>query len=100
MHPTRAGEWGGGPVCVREDCVEGEEGRELRSEQKGELAGKRRYLDERLAVLRAVVIGTEAGPMRVKEETKRRCTKVKRVKSKLRYTVLRAEDLMLRGEGG
>ncbi|KAK5117723.1 hypothetical protein LTR62_005147 [Meristemomyces frigidus] len=66
--------------------------------------GKVAYLDERLYVCRAVVMGVESEPLRVKEKTKRRNRKVKRVKSKQRHTVLRIKEVRVRGveeiEGG
>ncbi|KAK4540813.1 hypothetical protein LTR36_008890 [Oleoguttula mirabilis] len=66
--------------------------------------GKVGYLDDRLFVCRAVVMGVEAEPMRVKEKTKRRQRKVKSVKSKHRYTILKVKEVRIRGvdeiEGG
>jgi hypothetical protein len=58
--------------------------------------GKHSYLDERLFVCRAVVMGVESEPLRVKEKTKRRQRKVKRVKSKHRFTVLRVKEVTVR----
>ena len=55
------------------------------------------YLDERLFECRATVVGVESEPMRVKEKTKRRQRRVKRVKSKLRFTVLRVSEVRVRG---
>jgi len=55
------------------------------------------YLDERLFECRATVVGVESEPMRVKEKTKRRQRRVKRVKSKMRYTVLRVSEVRVRG---
>lgn len=55
------------------------------------------YLDERLFECRATVVGVESEPMRVKEKTKRRQRRIKRVKSKLRYTVLRVSEVRVRG---
>ena len=57
--------------------------------------GKHGYLDERLFVCRAVVMGVESEPMRVKEKTKQRQRKVKRVKSKHRFTILRVKEVSL-----
>lgn len=51
------------------------------------------YLDERLFVCRARVMGIESEPMRVEEKTKRRQRHVKHVHSKLKFTVLRISDL-------
>lgn len=58
--------------------------------------GKHSYLDERLFVCRAVVTGVESEPLRIKEKTKRRQRKVKQVKSKHRFTVLRVKEVKLR----
>ena len=55
------------------------------------------YLDERLFECRATVVGVECEPMRVKEKTKRRQRRVKRVKSKMRFTVLRVSEVRVRG---
>ncbi|KAF2459942.1 hypothetical protein BDY21DRAFT_267351, partial [Lineolata rhizophorae] len=55
--------------------------------------GRFAYLDPRLFVCRAVVLGMESEPMRVKEKTKRRQRKVRRLKSKHRYTILRISEL-------
>lgn len=60
--------------------------------------GKIPYLDDRLFVCRAVVMGVESEPMRYKEKTKRRQRKVKTVKSKHRYTILKIKELRVRGE--
>ena len=54
------------------------------------------YLDDRLFICRAVVTGTEAEPMRVKEKTKRRQRRIKMVKSKHKYTILRVKELSVR----
>lgn len=54
-------------------------------------------LDERLFVCRAVVMGVESEPMRVLEKTKRRQRRVKKVKSKHRYTVLKITEVEVRG---
>ncbi|CAK4031527.1 aconitate hydratase [Lecanosticta acicola] len=58
--------------------------------------GKHSYLDERLFVCRAVVMGVESEPMRIKEKTKRRQRHVRKVKSKHRYTILKIKELRLR----
>ncbi|KAK5174492.1 uncharacterized protein LTR77_001572 [Saxophila tyrrhenica] len=55
--------------------------------------GKHSYLDERIYVCRAVVMGVESEPLRIKEKTKRRQRKVKTVKSKHRFTVLRVKEV-------
>ena len=66
--------------------------------------GKYSYIDDRLFVCRAVVMGVESEPMRVKEKTKRRQRRVKHVKSKHKYTVLRVKEVRVRDleeiEGG
>ncbi|KAL9080532.1 MAG: hypothetical protein Q9159_007583 [Coniocarpon cinnabarinum] len=54
------------------------------------------YLDDRLFICRAIVMGTESEPLRIKEKTKRRQRHVKRVKSKHRYTVVRVRELGVR----
>ena len=58
--------------------------------------GKVSYLDNRLFVCRAVVMGVESEPMRKKEKTKRRQRKVKTVKSKHRYTILKVKEVRIR----
>ena len=58
--------------------------------------GKHSYLDERIFLCRAVVMGVESEPLRIKEKTKRRQRKVKRVKSKHRFTVLRIKEVKVR----
>lgn len=58
--------------------------------------GKMPYLDDRLFVCRAVVMGVESEPLRTKEKTKRRNRKTKTVKSKHRFTVLRIKELRVR----
>lgn len=58
--------------------------------------GKHSYLDERLYVCRAVVMGVETEPLRIKEKTKRRQRKVKRVKSKHRFTILRVKEITVK----
>lgn len=51
------------------------------------------YVDERLFECRAVVLGTEAEPMRVMIKKKRRCRRKKSVFSKHKYTVLRISEV-------
>lgn len=53
------------------------------------------YIDERIYECRATVMGVESEPMRSKEKTKRRNRKVKTIKSKHRYTVLRISELKI-----
>lgn len=67
----------------------GPSSRDLRS---GEVA----YVDERLFECRAVVVGVDSEPMRLKEKTKRRNRKTKTVRSKHRYTVLRISELKIK----
>ncbi|KAI3397133.1 hypothetical protein diail_11194 [Diaporthe ilicicola] len=59
-------------------------------------SGEVAYVDERLYECRAVVVGVDSEPMRTKEKTKRRNRKVKTVKSKHRYTVLRISELKIK----
>lgn len=54
------------------------------------------YLDERLFECRATVVGVEAEPMRYLEKTKRRNRRVKTVKSKHRFTLLKVKELKIR----
>ena len=56
-------------------------------------------MDEKYFVCRAVVTGVESEPMRVKKKTKRRQRKVKTVKSKMRYTILRVTELKVLPNG-
>ena len=55
------------------------------------------FVDERLFEARARVMGTESEPMRIKEKTKRRNRKVKTVRSKHKYTMLRVCEVRVRG---
>lgn len=57
---------------------------------------KMRWVDERVFVCRATVVGVESEPMRVKEKTKQRNRHVKHAKSKHKYTVLRISELTVR----
>ena len=61
-----------------------------------QLKGRTSYLDERLFVCRAVVLGVEAEPMRTKEKTKRRQRKIKTAKSKHKFTVLKIKEVGVR----
>ncbi|KXS95153.1 hypothetical protein AC578_5108 [Pseudocercospora eumusae] len=58
--------------------------------------GKHSYIDDRLFVCRAVVMGVESEPLRIKEKTKRRQRHVRKVKSKHRYTILKIKELRLK----
>ena len=60
--------------------------------------GKYSYLDDRLFVCRAVVMGVESEPLRILQKTKRRQRKVKNIKSKHRYTILKIKEVRLRTE--
>ena len=51
------------------------------------------WIDDRFFRCKALVVNVESEPMRVIEKTKRRNRKVKKVKSKLRYTILRITEL-------
>ncbi|KAK6505631.1 hypothetical protein TWF481_007522 [Arthrobotrys musiformis] len=53
------------------------------------------YIDERLFSCKAIVVEITSEPMRVKEKTKRRQRRVKKVKSKHKYTVLRICELQV-----
>lgn len=53
------------------------------------------YIDERLFECRAVVVEETSEPLRKKEKTKRRQRRIKTVKSKHRYTVLRIRELVI-----
>jgi large subunit ribosomal protein L21 len=54
------------------------------------------FLDTRLFSCRATVIAETAEPLRVKEKTKRRNRRVKKVKSKHSYTVLRIKEVVVK----
>ena len=54
------------------------------------------YVDSRLFDCRAIVVGEEAEPMRIKEKTKQRNRRIKRVKSKHRYTEIVIRELRVR----
>ncbi|KAF2270660.1 hypothetical protein CC78DRAFT_528402 [Lojkania enalia] len=54
------------------------------------------YLDDRLFVCRATVVGVESEPLRIMEKTKRRQRHIKHVKSKHRYTILRISELQVK----
>jgi large subunit ribosomal protein L21 len=53
------------------------------------------YIDERLFECRARVMGVEAEPMRIKEKRKRRQRRVKTVRSKHRFTILKISELKI-----
>lgn len=54
------------------------------------------YLDERIFECRATVLGTEGEPVRVKKKTKQRNRRVKTVRSKHKFTVLRISELRIK----
>lgn len=71
-------------------------------EQGGEKGAKgkgRGYINEDWFVCRARVVGVETEPLRVMEKTKRRNRRIKRVKSKMRFTVLRVLEVGVRVPG-
>ncbi|KAK3372564.1 ribosomal protein L21-like protein [Podospora didyma] len=53
------------------------------------------YVDERLFACRAVVLGTEAEPMRIMIKKKPRIRRARQVKSKLRFTMLRISEIKI-----
>ncbi|KAI5919493.1 ribosomal protein L21-like protein [Camillea tinctor] len=55
------------------------------------------WIDGSLFECRAVVLGVESEPLRVKIKTKRRNRRSQRVKSKHRYTILRISELKVMG---
>ena len=55
------------------------------------------WVDERVFECRVRVLGTEAEPMRSKVKTKRRNRRVKTVRSKHKYTILRVSELRVKG---
>ena len=57
------------------------------------------YLDERLFECRATVLGTESEPMRFIEKKKQRNRRVRTVRSKHRFTVLKIKEMRIRGLG-
>ena len=57
------------------------------------------WVDDKHFVCRALVTGIESEPMRVMKKTKRRQRKVKTVKSKMRYTILRIAELKVLSDG-
>jgi len=61
-----------------------------------QLKGTTSHLDERLFVCRAVVMGWESEPLRLKMKTKRRQRMTKTVKSKHRFTILKIKELTIR----
>ncbi|KAL8734010.1 MAG: hypothetical protein Q9166_001771 [cf. Caloplaca sp. 2 TL-2023] len=87
---NRASMLGSRDFTLRGDEISGGSG-------SGKGGGRRRgYIDERFFVCRARVVGVETEPLRVVEKTKRRNRRVKRVKSKMRFTVLRVLGVEVR----
>ena len=54
------------------------------------------FIDERLFLCRATVVGVETEPMRVEVKKKQRCRRKKTVRSKMRFTVLRISEVRVR----
>lgn len=54
------------------------------------------WIDERCFVCRCRVMGVEGEPMRVVEKTKRRQRHVRRVKHKMRFTIIRCLEIAVR----
>ncbi|EMF16612.1 uncharacterized protein SEPMUDRAFT_32485 [Sphaerulina musiva SO2202] len=59
--------------------------------------GKFSYIDDRLYECRAVVMGVESEPLRIKEKTKRRQRHTRTVKSKHRFTIIRIKEVRIKG---
>ena len=55
------------------------------------------WVDERLFECRATVLGVESEPMRFIEKTKQRQRRVKTVKSKHRFTLLKVKEVVVKG---
>ncbi|SPJ79144.1 related to ribosomal protein YmL49 [Fusarium torulosum] len=51
------------------------------------------HIDERVFECRAIVVGTESEPLRIKIKKKRRQRRMRQAKSKHRYTILRISEL-------
>ena len=62
----------------------------------GKRTGEPQYLDERLFECRVRVLGVDSGPMMIKEKTKRRQRRVKTVRSKHTYTVLKVVQVKVK----
>jgi hypothetical protein len=63
----------------------------------GKRTGQLNYLDERLFECRVRVLGLDSGPMMIKEKTKRRQRRVKTVRSKHKFTVLKVMEVKVKG---
>lgn len=70
--------------------------RPTQPEKRSGKANEVSYIDERVYECRATVVGVDSEPMREKEKTKRRNRKVKTIKSKHRYTVVRISELKIK----
>jgi large subunit ribosomal protein L21 len=58
--------------------------------------GEPNYLDERLFECRVRVMGIESQPLTIKEKKKRRNRRIRTVKSKHKYTVLRVMNVRVK----
>jgi len=56
------------------------------------------HIDERIFECRATVLGVESEPLRIKVKKKRRQRRMRTVKSKHRYTILRISELNINNE--
>lgn len=63
----------------------------------GKRTGEPNYLDERLFECRVRVLGLDSGPMMIKEKTKRRQRRVKTVRSKHKFTMLKVMEVKIKG---
>ena len=63
----------------------------------GKRTGEPNYLDERLFECRVRVLGVDSGPMMIKEKTKRRQRRVKTVRSKHKFTMLKVMEVKVKG---
>ena len=61
------------------------------------VSGGPTYIDERLFECRVRVLGADSGPMMLKEKTKRRNRRVKTVRSKHKFTVVRVMEVRVKG---
>lgn len=63
----------------------------------GHRTGEPQYLDERLFECRVRILGLDSGPMMLKKKTKRRNRKVKTVRSKHKFTMLKVMEVKVKG---
>lgn len=54
------------------------------------------YVDERIFECRAVVIGTEGEPVQIKTKKKQRNRRIRTVRSKHKFTILKISELKLK----